>query len=292
LSENDIHNADSSLSSPGSILKRCREYHGISLEEAAEATKVGENYLRALEEDQIREFANPAYLKGFLRIYATHLGLNPDDMIRLYERLYKPSPSRKNGRSDSAGDERPDQRRSFPWQKLALPTLLLLLMIITSVILNRSPAPPVPPTPPPSPRPAVVAVPPPAVQPVLSSVRPSPPAEKADEEATPEKSEGSEEPAPELNDSAKPPPEPGRGFILRMRVIQNGTLTVTIDGASSQNYDLASGDIIEWKADRTIALELSNAGGVDAELNGRPLKPFGPLDTPIYVVLDAQGVKQ
>ena len=55
--------------SPGAVLRRCREYHGITLEEASETTKIGISHLKALEDDQIREFANQAYLKGFLRIY-------------------------------------------------------------------------------------------------------------------------------------------------------------------------------------------------------------------------------
>ncbi len=66
--------------SPGAILRRCREFHGITLEEASETTKIGISHLKALEDDQIREFANQAYLKGFLRIYATYLGLNSADV--------------------------------------------------------------------------------------------------------------------------------------------------------------------------------------------------------------------
>jgi len=288
LPENETHTADSTASSPGTILKRCREYHGISLEEAAEATKVGENYLRALEDDQIREFANLAYLKGFLRIYASHLGLNPDDMIRLYERLYKPSSDHKSGSGEGGGDGLSGRRRKFPWKKLALPAALLTLMVITSVFLRRSPTPP----PQPSSQPGAATARAPAIQPVRSSARPAPPPVPSSMESAMAKTADHEEAAPELGSSSKPAAEPARGFILRMKVIQNSTLAVTIDGASAQNYDLASGDIIEWKADRTIALELSNAGGVESELNGKPLKPFGPADVPAYVVLDANGVKQ
>jgi hypothetical protein len=69
-------------------------------------------------------------------------------------------------------------------------------------------------------------------------------------------------------------------------------LTVTIDGSASQDYDLVVGDSIEWKADRTITLELSNAGGVEAELNGRQLKPFGQSGKPATVVLDPEGIRQ
>jgi len=77
-----------------------------------------------------------------------------------------------------------------------------------------------------------------------------------------------------------------------MKVTQSGTLTVTIDGATSQGYDLAIGDIIEWKADRNITLELSNAGGVEVDLNGKQLKPLGLTGKPAVVVLDAEGIRQ
>ena len=86
MSETPPYNPDTSPSLPGAILKRCREYHGITLNDVAEATKIGVNYIEALEGDKLGEFASLAYLKGFLRIYSTHLGLNPEDMLRLYER--------------------------------------------------------------------------------------------------------------------------------------------------------------------------------------------------------------
>jgi len=74
--------------SPGSILRRCREFHDITLEEASETTKIGLSHLKALEDDRIGEFANQVYLKGFLRIYATYLGLNSEDIARMYSRLF------------------------------------------------------------------------------------------------------------------------------------------------------------------------------------------------------------
>ena len=90
----------------------------------------------------------------------------------------------------------------------------------------------------------------------------------------------------------KPSTENSRGFVVRLKVTQSGTLKVTIDGSSSQDYDLVVGDSIEWKADRTIALELSNAGGVEAELNGRQLKLLGQSGKPSTVVLDSEGIRQ
>jgi hypothetical protein len=87
------------------------------------------------------------------------------------------------------------------------------------------------------------------------------------------------------------PAETSKSFIVRMKVSQNGTLNVTIDGALSQTYDLTAGDAIEWKAEKNIALELSNAGGVEVEINGKALKSLGPAGKPVSIVLDANGVR-
>jgi len=69
-------------------------------------------------------------------------------------------------------------------------------------------------------------------------------------------------------------------------------LSVIIDDAASQGYDLTSGDLIEWKAARTIALDLTDASGVEIELNGAPLQLQVSPGKPAYIVLDADGVKR
>lgn len=288
MSETITNNSDSSASSPGAILKRCREYHGISLDEAAEATKVGSNYLQALEEDQAKEFASLAYLKGFLRIYASYLGLNPDDIMRLYEKIYAPVGMRGAGQSAGEGN-RETVRRRFSWQKLALPVCLLLLLIITAAIINRSTAPSLQQA---VPKPAAATQATPAVMPSRSSARQAPPAQKTEPVITPAATVKQESSPSERTSTQKQLPDPPRGFVVGMKVTQNGTLAVTIDGATAQNYDLAVGDVIEWKAEKNITLDLSNAGGVEAELNGKPLSSFGTAGKPAYIVIDADGIKQ
>jgi cytoskeleton protein RodZ len=287
LSEIDTHTIDSSGTSPGAILKRCREYHGLSLEEAEEATKIGANYLNALEEDQVGHFASLAYLKGFLRIYATYLGLSPDDMIRLYDKLYVSRGGKADPKNNSAEAPEGVARKKFPFQKLAMPAGLLVLIMITAAIVNRSPAPPVRQK---QPSPAAVSTASPVAQQVYTSPRKSPPVRKAEEAAV--EQTRSATPALSHSGTQKPPAENGRGVIIRLKATQSGTVTVAIDGSTPQAYELAVGDSIEWKADRTITLELSNSGGVEAELNGKPLKPFGPTGKPTLVVLDSEGVRQ
>ena len=68
--------------SAGSLLRQEREARGVSLEAVAEATKIGKNYLLALEEDRYQDLPAAAYLPGFIRAYATYLGLPDDELVR------------------------------------------------------------------------------------------------------------------------------------------------------------------------------------------------------------------
>ena len=275
--------------SPGAILRRCREFHGITLEEASETTKIGVSYLKALEEDQILEFANQAYLKGFLRIYATYLGLNSDDVARMYGKLFgvqieKPEPARK-----AAAPTRPARRLQF-LKKMLFPAFFLAAILITATFLNRPPAPLAR-----QPQPAAVAPPIPILQNAsIQAVQSSSRDMKAEQEMPLPKPERRlpEPPDPEKRATSNRPADPPKGFILKVRVTQTGALTSTVDGSGPQQYELAVGDVIVWKAEKKVTLELSNAGGVDIELNGKPYKSLGAPGKPVYVELDADGVKQ
>jgi cytoskeleton protein RodZ len=273
--------------SPGAILRRCREFHGITLEEASETTKIGISHLKALEDDQIREFANQAYLKGFLRIYATYLGLNSDDIARMYDKLFGIQSEKLDPACTSATSHR-SPIRLISLKKLLFPVLLLAVILVTATFFKRPPAPLVRQL-----QPAVIAATPQkntAIQIVQSSVR----NRRAEQDVPPPKAESSpaEPPDAEKTVTSKRTAEAAKGFILKIKVTQNGTLTATVDGSGPQQYELAIGDVIEWKAENKVTLELSNAGGVDVELNGKPYKSLGPPDKPVYVELDAEGVKQ
>jgi cytoskeletal protein RodZ len=272
--------------SPGAVLRRCREFHGFTLEDASETTKIGISYLKALESDQISAFANQAYLKGFLRIYVNYLGLNYDDVARMYGKLFgvqddKPAPASVT----SAPTRR--SRRMISLKKMLFPALLLAMILITATFFNRPPPPLVRP---PAPA-AVVLSPSPvtAVQTVQSSVRVK--KEEADiptkEDVRPPEPPVYEEPVVSVR-----PAEAAKGFILKIKVTQSGALTATVDDSGQQQYELEVGDVLEWKAEKKVTLELSNAGGVDVELNGKPYRALGPPGEPAYIELDATGVKK
>jgi len=75
------------MESPGKLLKASRESQNLSLKEVSESTKIREPLLMAIEEDRYEIIKYPAYLKGFLKTYAKYLGLNPDDIVRGYQKF-------------------------------------------------------------------------------------------------------------------------------------------------------------------------------------------------------------
>ncbi|HYL08571.1 MAG TPA: helix-turn-helix transcriptional regulator [Candidatus Udaeobacter sp.] len=66
---------------PGQALSARRGERGLSIEQAAAATRIREDHLRALENDSLDGFPAPVYAKGYLRSYATYLGLDPRELI-------------------------------------------------------------------------------------------------------------------------------------------------------------------------------------------------------------------
>ncbi|MEX2236124.1 MAG: helix-turn-helix domain-containing protein [Dehalococcoidia bacterium] len=68
----------------GRALEQARIAGGISLDEAATATRISHRYLLALEQEELDELPAPIYARGFLRTYAGYLGLDPADVTSLY----------------------------------------------------------------------------------------------------------------------------------------------------------------------------------------------------------------
>jgi cytoskeletal protein RodZ len=73
------------IESPGKYLKAKRESQGISLRQVADATKIREAVLSAIEEDQYEDLPH-IYVKSFLSAYAKCLGLDPTDVIMLHQK--------------------------------------------------------------------------------------------------------------------------------------------------------------------------------------------------------------
>lgn len=69
----------------GELLKRTRLEKHLSLEEISSQTKIQLHILRSLEDGQTSNFRNIVFVKGFLKQYAVALGLDPQEVLKMFE---------------------------------------------------------------------------------------------------------------------------------------------------------------------------------------------------------------
>src|SRR5262249_58347978 len=70
----------------GERLRAARQDQGLTLAEAERATKIRHRYLEALEEEDYGALPPTVHAVGFVRCYASHLGLDVDQAVRAFYR--------------------------------------------------------------------------------------------------------------------------------------------------------------------------------------------------------------
>ena len=112
----------------GAYLRRERELRGISLEEVAGATKISIRLLEALESDDHSALPPPVFVKGFIRAYAQHIGLDPEDAVLRYEDYLRQQEGESGGKAEGDVEERGPK-----WllkRGLVAATILIILYLV------------------------------------------------------------------------------------------------------------------------------------------------------------------
>jgi cytoskeleton protein RodZ len=278
VSESPMQQLDES--GVGPYLRASREALGASLEDAAQLTRISKSYIDALEREDFDRLPNPAYCKGFLRLYATYLGLSGDDVVARFERITSPAQTQPEPQKIQDRGDAESAGKRFMKHRWVLPLLLVAVVLVMSILIDTNQRTPLNrPDSRPSALPVVRPIP---VQPLLTSLQKL-------QVPTPVPVDISRE----LPAKTSPVPLGGvaqaEGLILRLKVNQDSWLNVDIDGRLSQQYELKAGDMIEWKAESVITLDIGNAGGVEGDLNGKALSPFGQVGKKAHVILRPEG---
>lgn len=72
------------MSDTGTLLRDARQERGLSIEDVSHATRIKPQFLEALEHGDYSLLPGQAYVTGFLRNYAAHVGLHPGDVLQDY----------------------------------------------------------------------------------------------------------------------------------------------------------------------------------------------------------------
>jgi cytoskeleton protein RodZ len=298
------------MESIGEFFRQVRETKGLTIDEVASKTRIRTDFVKALEDGNFAKLPDQVFARGFVRSYARSLGLDEDDAIHRFTQsagtYYDKQAERERLRVRQAEEERKRQvNRKAVAIAIGIAILTLVFLLSreqSSLLVRRSssdlqpstskrtvlPAPESQDAPPSQQAEEVLRAPktkpsePPAVSAdgsvgnhAESVTKPAPPASTAPVLAAPSPSSpGSDGP---LGGISLEGSETTEGQLaLELEATELSWVVVQIDAGSPQEVLLRPGEKATWKGQDQFILTLGNAGGVKAELNGIPQKPFGP----------------
>jgi cytoskeletal protein RodZ len=108
----------------GQILQKTRLEKKITLEEIAIQTKIRQDVLLSLEENNFQKLSSLASVKGLLKTYAEFLGLSPEQILAVFRRDFDKKERKK---VIPQGLVKPLDRAKFDWGPKK--TLIVLIII-------------------------------------------------------------------------------------------------------------------------------------------------------------------
>jgi len=112
----------------GQRLKEERLKKGLSLEDAAQATKIRLSFLAAIERGEYNKLPSSSYALGFVQNYAQYLGLPKKETLALFRREFDEEQIYKVLPSSFAKDD-PLPKRSFKISQAIIPVILVLVLL-------------------------------------------------------------------------------------------------------------------------------------------------------------------
>lgn len=113
----------------GEKLQKLRQQYRMSYAEIAKATRIQAKYLEYLEAGQYEKLPAEVYVRGFLKSYARHLGLDDGAFLKLYDK-------EKNIRKNLGQEHRTPESVRYPSMNTWVITPRAIVVIVLVVILG------------------------------------------------------------------------------------------------------------------------------------------------------------
>jgi cytoskeletal protein RodZ len=236
----------------GSDLREAREQRGLTLRDISERTKIRQAVLRAIENDDFQGLPGSVIMRGFLKLYAREVGLDPDDIGRRYTAEVEGPTIEEQAIQAHAVSPGESTRRVA---RLAVGAILLAAVLGGAWFWLRAPetrsvsetAPQAAPALPPAAAPAPTAAAPAAVPPDPA-------------------------PGPAAAGTAGAASD---GLRIELQVTEDSWIAATADGQQSVYRVVGAGERVEMRAKTEAVLRIGVPTAVTISVNGRPLKPYG-----------------
>ena len=290
------------MESFGARLKREREKRKITLDDISVATKIAPRFLTALESDQFDQLPGGIFNKGFVRSYASHLGLDENQTIADFVAASAPVvpevPLEEAPVLASLADHVPKSRiksktatDGLPWGMFALALLVFAFGFALWGFHSRDKS---------SRRIAVVSTPVTASSPVpaASSVEAEPAANPAaTETATATSQSPAPEPAANSTAAAEPtsaaqePANTAGEFQVLVKAREDSWVAITADGKKIVQDTLAAPAEKSVAARSQVVIKTGNVGALDISFNGKKLASQGRVNQVKTLTFDPSGLK-
>jgi cytoskeletal protein RodZ len=261
------------MGSFGERLRREREMRGITIEEIAEATKIGSRNLRALEDEKFDLLPGGIFNKGFVRAYSKFLGLDEEQAVADYI-------AAESSFRDAASDGLDVHVENSPHASLAVPVTIVVLLAIAGggfggwkyyqkraaqqeaeqIAAASKPA---------------AAVAPPA-QPVAPPSTPASAGQDSSASPTTTQPTNAAGTTPAASPATTAPEVPASsdsaatgGFVVQLKANQDSWVSAKADGKSVFSETLKATNERTLHARDRIVLTLGNAAGVQVSYNGK-----------------------
>ena len=245
----------------GRELQSKREQLGYSLKDVAEHTRIRKVYLESMEQGHFEALPGQAYVTGFVRVYARHLGLDSDELLARLNAPQEtdkaqPADSNTEGKAPYTPETQPQSGRGWGAFVLGFVVVLALGSLLYFMPISFDSGPP--------------------AEGSAKDVG------KTKETSLPQQAEvvtvtevvAEETPAP-----VSLPTVPPEGSILRMLALTESSLIIHLDGHEPREYTLKAGLEQSWDVKKSVRVKLAQPGTAQfwlgrQELNLRELDDF------------------
>jgi cytoskeleton protein RodZ len=263
--------------SVGAYLSQARKRKDISLADVSKVTRIAVQYLDALERDEFQTLPASIFVRGFLRTYALHIGLDPKEVLRIYEAQMSSLAAPEMERAASG-------KKAEPLVKY-ISTLFIIVLgvgIAFFLIIKESP---VPPSSPPTRSPETI-------QPGTPLAKGSPPESRpAQDKESPKTLEAKKpEKSQKRLSAAVPVKAEGdikkeRRYVLKVQATEMTWLRIQSDDLPDVEALLQPMETATWTARSQFKITVGNAGGVEISFNGKPLGTLGASGQVVHLLL-------
>jgi cytoskeletal protein RodZ len=255
----------------GELLKKKREESGRELKEIAETLKIRLDYLKAIEEGDLKKLPAEVYLKGYLIEYAKVLNIDHEMIMETYHKEAETPPSG----SEQVQEISPIRQKRNPLGYLLIAGSVIALIVVIALVWS------------PGDEKKTVA-------PTTAMMD----ASRTEQETREDISQADNTPVQHAAEGESadtgfpptPPPAPeNHHYDLEIIASDTTWLFITIDSSDSEEMLLNSGESVTRRALNSFALKIGNAGGIRLLLNGKELPRLGEKGQVVSITLPEES---